>query len=120
MKKSDRRQAQPDLFETVETPSNLTPVAEVFDTKNPRHLLVLHALLEHPRRIKEIKKIANCHNGHSLIAELRRRGLEIPCYRINAAYRQGFAGRPGVYYLTPADERKLAACWFHKRKGGAA
>lgn len=120
MKKSDRQQTQPDLFEALETPSNTNTAAEFFDAKNPAHLLVLHALLEHPRRIKEIEKIANSHNGHNLIADLRRRGLEIPCYRIKAAYRKGYAGRPGVYHLTHDDRRKLAACWFPKRKGGAA
>ena len=63
---------------------------------------------------------AGCSNGPELVAELRRRGLEVPCHRINFVDRDGFICRPGVYFLTLADRRKVHQ-WQAKRqkKGGA-
>lgn len=53
-----------------------------------------------------------------LITNIRRLGLEIPCIRIDAYDRDGKLCRPGVYHLTHADRRRLAA-WQRTRQVGA-
>lgn len=96
-----------------------TPKPGKFDgTDNPRHFRVIHAALVRPRKREEVDSIAGCSNAPELIAELRRRGLEFPCSRIPAIDRDGYPIRFGVYHLTAADRRKLAA-WQCQRKGGA-
>ena len=92
-------------------------------TDNPRHLRVIQALLNRPRRREDIDSIAGCSNGPELIAELRRRGLgveHLPCERIQFIDRDGCSCRPGVYSLTEQGRRAIYT-WFAKsRKGSAA
>ena len=94
--------------------------AKFTGTENPRHLRAITALLRRPLPRENLDTVAGCSNGPELIAELRRRGLEVPCHRINFVDRDGFICRPGVYLLTDADRRKLHQ-WMAKRqqKGGA-
>lgn len=93
--------------------------AQFAGTSNVRHLRAIAALLRRPLPRESLDKEAGCSNGPELIAELRRRGLEVPCHRINFVDRDGFNCRPGVYLLTDADRRKLNQ-WIAKRhKGGA-
>ena len=87
-------------------------------TDNPRQLRVIHAFLARPRRREDVDSIAGCSNAPELIAELRRRGLEVPCERILFIDRDGHACRPGVYSLTLADRRMVYA-WMAKRKRGS-
>ena len=87
-------------------------------TDNPRQLRALAVLLRRPLSREALDHIAGCSNGPELVAELRRRGLEVPCERIRFIDRDGFACRPGVYSLTIADRRKVHA-WLAKR-GSAA
>ena len=86
-------------------------------TDNPRHLRALTVLLRRPVSREELDHIAGCSNGPELVAELRRRGLELPCKRIPFIDRDGFACRPGVYSLSIADRRMIYA-WMAKRKQG--
>ena len=86
-------------------------------TDNPRHLRVIHAVLRRPCRREDVDSIAGCSNGPELVAELRRRGLDMPCKRITFIDRDGYPCRPGVYSLTIADRRMVYA-WLSKR--GAA
>jgi hypothetical protein len=91
------------------------PIAKHFSgTENPRHLRVIQALLTRPITREQLDRLAGCSNGPELIAELRRRGLELPCTRARKQDRDLFECWPGVYHLTPADRRKLAA-WKRKR-----
>ena len=94
--------------------------AKFTGTDNPRHLRAIAALLRRPMPRESLDKEAGCSNGPELVAELRRRGLEVPCKRINFVDRDGFICRPGVYFLTLADRRKVHQ-WQAKRqkKGGA-
>ena len=87
-------------------------------TDNPRHLRVIHAVLGRPRRREDVDSIAGCSNGPELIAELRRRGLEIPCKRITFIDRDGYRCRPGIYSFTARDRRKIYT-WLAKRRRGA-
>jgi hypothetical protein len=83
-------------------------------TNNPRHLRVITALSARPQTREGIDTTAGCSNGPELIAELRRRGLSIPCTRLNFLDRDGTICRPGVYHLTSTDRRKLSQ-WRTKR-----
>lgn len=77
-------------------------------TDSPRHLRVIQALLGNPRPREEIDQIAGCSNGPELIAELRRRGLEVPCSRKRKIDRDGIDTLPGTYYFTQQDRQKIS------------
>ena len=49
--------------------------------------------------------------------ELRRRGLEFPCVRIEAIDRDGKPCKPGVYNLTSKD-RRIIYRWLATRQKG--
>ncbi len=87
-------------------------------TDNPRHLRTIQALMTRPITREHIDQIAGCSNGPELIAELRRRGLEVPCARTKKKDRDLFDCWPGVYHFTQADRRRVLA-WL-ARRGGAA
>lgn len=77
-------------------------------TQNKRHLRALVVLLVGPVFREELDKIAGCSNGPELVAELRRRGLEIPCEPVKRLDKDGKPCRPGVYSLTDDDRLKIA------------
>jgi hypothetical protein len=82
-------------------------------TDNPRHLRVIIRLLKGPLSREALDRAAGCSNGPELVAELKRRGLEVPCKRIKFIDRDGKPCRPGVYSLSAEDKRKLRE-WFAK------
>lgn len=84
-------------------------------TDNPRHLRVIALLLERPAKRSEIDDRAGCLNGPELMAELRRRGLDAPCERIECLDRDGRTCHPGIYSFTTTDRRKLMR-WMATRK----
>lgn len=86
-------------------------------TDNPRHLRALQALLTRPQPREAIDKRAGCSNGPELVAELRRRGLQVPCELTPCYDRDGFEVRRGVCYLTERDRRRLRA-WKRRRARG--
>lgn len=85
-----------------------------FYTDNPRHCRALALLLQRPAKREELDARAGCSNFPELAAELRRRGLDMPCERIEALDRDGRPCRPGIYSLTAADRRKVAR-WLARR-----
>lgn len=96
---------------------DLTAPSRFTGTDNPRHLRALQALKNRPLPREQLDHIAGCSNGPDLIAELRRRGLELPCTRTKKMDRDMFDCFPGVYHLTELDRRKIRR-WLNKR--GAA
>ena len=90
------------------------PPGKFTGTDNPRHLRVIPALLTRPRKREEIDHIAGASNGPDLIAELRRRGLHIPCYKTPGIDRDGFLIKFGIYAFDDDDRRKLNA-WLRLR-----
>ena len=88
-----------------------------FYTDNPRHCRALALLLQRPAKREEIDSRAGCSNAPELVAELRRRGLDVPCERVPALDRDGRPCRPGVYQLTASDRRKVAR-WMYSRSAG--
>lgn len=86
-----------------------------FSTDNPRHLRVIAAALRRSLPREQVDREAGCSNGPELIAELRRRGLEFPCVRIEAIDRDGKPCKPGVYNLTGKD-RRIIYRWLSNRR----
>jgi hypothetical protein len=87
-------------------------------TDNPRHLRVIHAALRRSLPREHVDHEAGCSNGPELVAELRRRGLEFPCVRIEALDRDGKPCKPGVYNLTSKDRSKINRWLAARQKGG--
>lgn len=90
------------------------PTSNFSGSDNPRHLRVLSALLTRPRTREELDIIAGASNSPELIAELRRKGLLIPCQRTPGIDRDGRAIKFGTYWLTDADRRALKV-WMRAR-----
>ena len=84
-------------------------------TDNPRHLRAITALLRRPISRQELDSVAGASNSPELVAELRRRGLSIPCERISFIDRDGKKCRPGVYSFTTGDRRATYA-WMAERE----
>ena len=76
-------------------------------TANPRHLRTLEALEQGPVYREALDLLAGASNGPELVAELRRRGLEIPCQRVKLSDLDGLTTRGGRYYLTGRDHEAL-------------
>ena len=87
---------------------NSNPSSRFLGTHNKRHLRVLAVLLVRRLFREELDRIAGCSNGPELVAELRRRGLEIPCEAVTRLDKDGKPCRPGVYSLTDDDRLKIA------------
>ena len=94
---------------------NFTAPSRFTGTDNPRHLRTIQALMTRPITREHLDQIAGCSNGPELIAELRRRGLEVPCARTKKKDRDLFDCWPGVYHFTRQDRRRVLA-WLTKRK----
>lgn len=104
-------------------PEGLTSACEQGDSKSPvtfvgtdnlRHLRVIQAVSVRPIPREQLDTVAGCSNGPDLVAELRRRGLDMPCTRTKKRDRDLFDTWPGVYHLTQQDRRKLNA-WKRRR-----
>lgn len=100
-------------FESAPDKANYTS-NKFSGTDNPRHLRAIHALMTRPQRRKHLDMIAGCSNTPELIAELRRRGLDVPCERVPDLDRDGRPIKRGVYFLLSSDRRKLSA-WMRER-----
>jgi len=84
-------------------------------TDNPRHLRALHALLRRPIPREQLDREAGCSNGPELVAELRRRGLYLPCDRAPIIDRDGREVKRGIYHLTIGDRRKILK-WLSRKE----
>jgi hypothetical protein len=85
-------------------------------TENPRHLRALAALLRRPMPRETLDHEAGCSNGPDLVADLRSRGLSIPCDKAPVIDRDGREVRRGIYRLTTTDRRKVHR-WLAMRGG---
>jgi hypothetical protein len=84
-------------------------------TDNPRHLRVIWALMTRPLPRQQLDSVAGASNGPELVAELRRRGLELLCTRTKKIDRDGFDVLPGIYHFTRQDRRRVNR-WLSGRK----
>lgn len=121
MKKSDRRKAKPDLFDTAETVPNSTTRIKFSGTENPRYLRAIRALQVRPVPREQLDRVAGCSNGPALVAALRKMGLRkegLPCTMVPDRDRDGNAIRRGVYFLSDAGRRAVNAWLRRREKGG--
>lgn len=100
--------AQADLFDLDQT-----PVQPFQGTTNPRHIRALRDLLRLPVDREDLDQVVGCRNSPELVAELRRRGLKVPCLRTTAVDKDGRLTRVGTYYLTELD-RMLVKQWSQR------
>ncbi len=89
--------------------------AQFIGTDNPRQLRAIAALLRRPMPREALDREAGVSNSPELMAELRRKGLDAPCERIDFIDRDGKQCRPGVYSFTDSDRRKLNQ-WMQQRE----
>ncbi|MBU2754456.1 hypothetical protein HFU84_12225 [Acidithiobacillus sp. CV18-2] len=122
-----RRTAAPeqrDLLADVTTLSKFrqTKQRELRDfegTSSPRHIRILHALMQRHRSREEIDEIAGASNGPEDIRKLREQGLEIPCYRLGVFNWDNQWAFRGLYALTHRDRAQVSKV-LASGKGGAA
>jgi len=74
---------------------------------NARELRVLRELLRRPMPREVLDRTAGASNGPDVVAELRRRGLAVPCDRVPCFDRDGHEVRRGVYHATASDRRAI-------------
>ena len=88
-------------------------------TDNPRHLRVIQALRCRPMPREQLDREAGASNGPDLVADLRARGLDLPCSRTPCLDRDGREVRRGVYHFTQRDRIGIAR-WLARRARGDA
>lgn len=76
-----------------------------------REKRVISALSNHPVMRENLDAIAGCSNGPELIACLRRKGLSVPCERIESYDKDGNTCYPGQYSFTQKD-KQIAREWM--------
>lgn len=99
------------------TQADYTATSKFTGTSNPRELRLIHTLLRGPTRRETLDREVGCSNAPDLIHRVRKKGLEIPCERVEITDRDGQMCRPGIYYFTPRD-RRIVSAWL-ERRGGA-
>ena len=72
------------------------PARKFIGTENPRQLRAIHRLLVGPLTREHLDRTAGASNGPELVAELRRRGLALPCARTPIIDRDGRIVRRGI------------------------
>jgi len=82
-------------------------------TDNPRHLRAIHALMQRARFKNDLQSITGASNTPELVAELRRRGLDIPCEKVPVLDRDGLVAHPGIYSFNAQDRREINS-WLIK------
>jgi hypothetical protein len=98
--------------------TDFSPQSRFAGTDNARHLRVIQALMTRPLPREQLDSVAGASNGPELVAELRRRGLELECTRTKKKDRDLFDCWPGVYHFTQQDRRRVIQ-WLAKRSQGA-
>ena len=109
------KNARPQTSETSALDKRNSNTSKFSGTDNPRHLRAIHALLTRPMPREHLDRAAGCSNAPELVAELRRRGLEVPCERVSDTDRDGLPIKRGVYYFTEHDRRTINR-WLSTRR----
>jgi hypothetical protein len=98
---------------------NSKTTASFLGTANPRHLRAIHALLRRPMPREHLDRAAGASNGPALVAELRSRGLELPCQKVPCLDRDGREVQRGVYRFTQRDRIRIARWLAHRDRSAA-
>lgn len=86
-------------------------------TDNPRQLRAIAVLMRRPIPRESLDDAVGASNSPELVADLRRRGLEVPCGGIKLIDRDGWVCRPSVYSFTSKDRCLIWAWQARMRKG---
>lgn len=65
----------------------------------------INALMNRPIMRENLDSIAGCSNSPELVAGLRRRGLSVPCERVERYDKDGNSCYPGQYSFTEEDKQ---------------
>jgi hypothetical protein len=76
-------------------------------TVTRRQIKLLAALQLRPTPREALDTATGASNSPSLVMNLRRKGLEIPCERLRVIDAHGQLCRPGIYSLSTTDKIKL-------------
>jgi hypothetical protein len=74
-------------------------------TLSQRERRVIIALLTQPIMRENLDAIAGCSNVPELVAGLRRKGLSVPCERVERYDKDGNVCYPGQYSFTQQDKQ---------------
>lgn len=95
-----------------------TRAASFVGTDNPRQLRVIAALRCRPMPREQLDREAGASNGPDLVADLRSRGLDLPCDRVPCLDRDGREVKRGIYSLTLRDRIRIARWLSWRARGG--
>lgn len=70
-----------------------------------REKRAINALMKSPVMRENLDLIAGCSNSPDLVAGLRHKGLEVPCFRVERYDKDGNACYPGRYEFTQEDKQ---------------
>ncbi len=70
-----------------------------------REKRAVNALLNRPIMRENLDAIAGCSNSPELVAGLRRKGLSVPCDRVERYDKDGNVCYPGQYSFTNEDKQ---------------
>jgi len=76
-----------------------------------RQSKAIFTLLKGPHMREELDRIVGCSNAPALVAQLRRKSLDIECTLVPSTDRYGKPCKPGLYALTVRDHEKLRE-WY--------
>jgi hypothetical protein len=96
-------------FEPENSPHGRNSRSDFVGTDNPRHLRAIDALSKGPCKREDLDRIAGASNSPELVADLRRRGLRVPCKMVAGVDRDGVSVKYGVYSFDDDDFQKLRA-----------
>jgi hypothetical protein len=71
----------------------------------PREKRAINALSNGAVMRENLDFIAGCSNSPELVAGLRRKGLSVPCERVERFDKDGNSCWPGRYSFTPEDKQ---------------
>ena len=77
---------------------------------SPRERRAIMALMNGAVMRENLDFIAGCSNSPELVAGLRRKGLKVPCERVERFDKVGNSCWPGRYSFTPED-RQTVVIW---------
>ena len=87
--------------------TDLSPFTYFSGNVTRRQNTVIQALQRQPMAREALDEATGASNSPSLVLTLRRRGLDLPCHRVDAVDKHGQICRPGIYSLSTADRIKL-------------
>ena len=72
-----------------------------------RQIKLIMSLQLRPTAREELDWITGASNSPAIVMGLRKRGLDLPCQRVDAIDKYGQPCRPGIYSLSADDRIKL-------------